>query len=52
MSLSKRIRISETKNVEFRMDAISILKANDEIPQAAIQKILEANPKALYGLDV
>jgi len=25
MSLSKRIRISETKNFEFRMDAISIL---------------------------
>jgi hypothetical protein len=25
MSLSKRIRISEAKNVEFRMDAISIL---------------------------
>jgi hypothetical protein len=25
MNLSKRIRISETKNVEFRMDAINIL---------------------------
>ena len=25
MSLSKRVRISETKNLEFRMDAINIL---------------------------
>ena len=32
------------------LDAISILKNSKEIPQAAIEKIVDANPRALYGL--
>jgi hypothetical protein len=32
------------------LDAISILKQSEEIPQSTIEKIVDANPRALYAL--